>query len=80
MPLDHGLRTGTEVEFCLVLIAVWVWGAEKAVTETPGSGEARVLLTLPGARTILGCEEGRSSARFFCLFVFSSATFDWQQN
>lgn len=38
MPLDHGLRTGTGVEFYLVLIAVWVWEAGK---------EGRMLLTLP---------------------------------
>lgn len=48
MPLDPGLRTGTGVEFCLVLIEVWVWEAGKAVTESLGSGECRMPSTSPG--------------------------------
>lgn len=48
MTLDHGLRTGTGVEFCLVLIEVWVWEAGKAVTEILGSGEGRMPSTSPG--------------------------------
>lgn len=48
MPLDPGLRTGTGVEFCLVLIEVWVWEAGKGVTESLGSGEGRMPSASPG--------------------------------
>lgn len=69
MPLDHGPRTGTRVEFWLVLIAVWVWAAAKAVIETRGSGEGRMPSTSPGDQDYLALEEGRSNA-----------TSDWQQS
>lgn len=69
MSLDHGPRTGAGVEFCMVLIAVWVWAAGRAVTKvTPGSGEGRMPSTSPGDQGLhWELEEGRSRA-----------TSDWQ--